>query len=74
MADEQEKGFDFDIPVVTSRREFFEQESVVSEPPDEQLDTALEPDQVAEELRSMRESAAERTAAAAEDGGETPQS
>ncbi|HEX2179415.1 MAG TPA: hypothetical protein VHL54_07845 [Actinomycetota bacterium] len=66
MADpDDEKGFDFDIPVVASRREFFEQEALVSGPP-ESVDTDLEPDQVAENLKSMREAARLRTESAAE--------
>lgn len=66
MADpEDEKGFDFDIPVVASRREFFEQEAVVSGPPDE-LESDLEPDEVAESLKSMREAAGRRTESALE--------
>lgn len=66
MADpDDDKGFDFDIPVVASRREFFEQEALVSDPP-ETLETDLEPDEVAENLRSMREAAGRRTGSAAE--------
>ncbi len=33
MGTEDEKGFKFDIPIVADRREFFEQEAVVSGPP-----------------------------------------
>lgn len=62
MGTEEEKGFDFDIPVVADRREFFEQEAVLSDPPGE-LKSDLEPDEVAESLKAMRESAAKRTAA-----------
>lgn len=62
MGTEEEKGFDFNIPVVADRREFFEQEAVVSDPPGE-LTNDLEPDEVAESLKAMRESAARRTAA-----------
>ena len=62
MGTEEEKGFDFDIPVVADRREFFEQEAVLSDPPGE-LVNDLEPDEVAESLKAMRESAAKRTAA-----------
>lgn len=62
MGTEEEKGFDFDIPVVADRREFFEQEAVLSDPPGE-LAADLEPDEVAENLKAMRESAARRTAA-----------
>lgn len=62
MGTEEEKGFDFDIPVVADRREFFEQEAVLSDPPGE-LKSDLEPDEVAESLKAMRESAVKRTAA-----------
>lgn len=68
MGEEQDEGFDFDIPVVTSRREFFEQEAAVAGPPDD-IDADIEPDEVAENLRRMREAAAERTAGK-EDGSE----
>jgi hypothetical protein len=68
--EEQDKGFDFDIPVVTSRREFFEQEAAVAGP-SEDIDTDIEPDEVADNLRRMREAAAERTAAM-EEGAEGP--
>lgn len=61
MGAEEEKGFDFNIPVVADRREFFEQEAVLSDPPEE-LAGDLEPEEVAESLRAMRESAARRTA------------
>ena len=61
MGKDDQKAFDFDIPVVTSRREFFEQEAVVAEHPDE-LAADLEPDEVVDSLKSMREAATERTA------------
>jgi hypothetical protein len=67
MGAEDDKGFDFDIPVVADRREFFEQEALVSGPPD-QLSADLEPDDVAENLKAMRESAARRTATARPEG------
>ncbi|HEX2149542.1 MAG TPA: hypothetical protein VHI31_05130 [Actinomycetota bacterium] len=63
MGTEDDKGFDFDIPVVADRREFFEQEAVVAEPPG-QLDSDLEPDDVAANLKAMRESASQRTGSA----------
>ncbi|HEU4866958.1 MAG TPA: hypothetical protein VFV09_04430 [Actinomycetota bacterium] len=62
MGTQEEKGFDFNIPVVADRREFFEQEAVLSDPPGE-LANDLEPEEVAESLKAMRESAAKRTAA-----------
>jgi hypothetical protein len=62
MGTEEEKGFDFNIPVVADRREFFEQEAVLSDPPGE-LENDLEPDEVAESLKAMRESAARRNSA-----------
>ena len=62
MDTQEEKGFDFNIPVVADRREFFEQEAVLSDPPGE-LANDLEPEEVAESLKAMRESAAKRTAA-----------
>ncbi|MEX0790154.1 MAG: hypothetical protein WD178_05195 [Actinomycetota bacterium] len=69
MGTEDDKGFDFDIPVVADRREFFEQEALVSGPPDE-LSTDLAPDDVTESLKAMRESASIRTGSAqqSEDG------
>lgn len=70
MADEQDKDFNLDIPVVASRREFFEQEAVVAEPAEE-LPSDLEPDGVAESLKQMRESATERTNAALEADSDT---
>jgi len=60
---EDDKGFDLEVPVVASRREFFEQEAIVAGP-SEELSSDLEPDEVAERLKNMREAAAERTAAA----------
>lgn len=60
MGAEDEKGFDFDVPVVADRREFFEQEALVSGPPVE-LPADLEPEEVAEALKAMRESASRRT-------------
>jgi len=60
---EDEQGFDLEVPVVASRREFFEQEAMVAGP-SEELSSDLEPDEVAERLKNMREAAAERTAAA----------
>lgn len=60
---DDDKAFDFEVPVVASRREFFEQESMVAGP-SEELSSDLEPDEVAESLKNMREAAAERTAAA----------
>ncbi|HYN98275.1 MAG TPA: hypothetical protein VEU28_01220 [Actinomycetota bacterium] len=63
MGTEDDKGFDFDIPVVADRREFFEQEAMVAEPP-AALDSDLEPGDVAANLRAMRESASQRTASA----------
>lgn len=63
MGAEDDKGFDFDIPVVADRREFFEQEALVSGPPDK-LPTDLEPEEVAESLKAMRESASRRTGSA----------
>ena len=62
---DEDKGFDFDIPVVASRRDFFEQEALVSGPP-EPLESDLAPDEVADSLRSMREAASRRTESAAE--------
>jgi hypothetical protein len=61
---QDDRGFDFDIPVVASRREFFEQEALVSGPA-EPLDADLGPDEVADNLRSMREAASRRTGSAA---------
>lgn len=58
--EERDGGFDLDIPVVASRRAFFEQESVVADPV-EKLESDLTPDQIAEKLRTMRETAADRT-------------
>lgn len=69
MGEDQEKGFDFDVPVVASRSEFFEQESMVSGP-GEELAADLESDEVAEALRLMRETAAKRTSGAADAGPE----
>ena len=69
MGEDQEKGFDFDVPVVASRREFFEQESMVAGP-GEELAADLESEEFAEALKSMRETAARRTSAAAEAGPE----
>ncbi|CAN5824916.1 hypothetical protein BH23ACT12_BH23ACT12_00810 [soil metagenome] len=63
MGTEDDKGFDFDIPVVADRREFFEQEALVSGPPGD-LSADLAPDDVAESLKAMRESASKRTASA----------
>jgi len=60
---EDDKGFDLEVPVVASRREFFEQEAMVAGP-SEELSSDLEPDEVAERLKNMREAAAERTATA----------
>lgn len=68
---DDDKNFDFDIPVVASRREFFEQEALVSGPP-ESLETDLEPDEVAESLKSMREAASRRTGSAAEEKDGSP--
>ena len=62
MGTEEEKGFDLNIPVVADRRQFFEQEAGVSDPPGE-LTSDLDPDEVADKLKAMRESAARRTAA-----------
>lgn len=63
MGTEDEKGFNFDIPIVADRREFFEEEAVVSGPPDV-LTNDLEPDDVARSLKEMRESAGRRTGSA----------
>jgi hypothetical protein len=71
MNTDDEKGIKFDIPVVTDRREFFDQEVVVAGAP-EDLPSDLEPDEVAESLKAMRESAAKRTAAATEGPAEEP--
>jgi hypothetical protein len=71
MGTDEEKGFEFDIPVVADRREFFEQEAVVADAPEE-LASDLQPDEVADSLRAMRESATRRTAAAEEESSEEP--
>lgn len=65
------RDFDFEIPVVASRREFFEQEAVVSGP-GEDLESELVSEEVVESLKSMREEAGRRAAAREEQpaGGE----
>lgn len=69
MGAEDDEGFDFDIPVVADRREFFEQEALVSGPP-AKLPTDLKPEDVAEVLKAMRESASRRTGSAQQPEGE----
>jgi hypothetical protein len=71
MGTDDEKGFKFDIPVVADRHEFFEQEAVVADAPEE-LASDLQPEEVADSLKAMRESATRRTAAVEEQSSEEP--
>ena len=63
MGTEDEKGFNFDIPIVADRREFFEEEALVAGPP-AAIKSDLEPEDVARSLKQMRESAGRRTVSA----------
>jgi hypothetical protein len=58
--DRQKKDFDFEVPVVASRREFFEQEAIFIDEPDE-AEPYTEPEDPVEDLKKMREEAAKRT-------------
>lgn len=60
MSEDDKSGFNLDIPVVADRRTFFETEAVVSGPPDD-LETDVDPDELEESLRAMREAATRRT-------------
>jgi hypothetical protein len=57
----QKKDYDFEVPVVASRRELFEQEAIFIDEPDEPGPGYAEPDDPVEELKKMREEAAKRT-------------
>jgi hypothetical protein len=59
--DLQKKDFDFEVPVVSSRREFFDQEAIFIDDPDEAEPSYAEPEDPVEDLKKMREQAAKRT-------------
>lgn len=54
------KDYDFEVPVVASRREFFDQEAILIDEPDAAPDYP-EPDDPVEDLKKMREEASKRT-------------
>ena len=59
--DSERKDYDFEIPVVASRREFFEQEAIFIDEPDGAEPNYPEPEDPVEDLKKMREEAATRT-------------
>lgn len=60
-SDEPEtKDYDFEVPVVASRREFFDQEAIFIDEPNDAADFPA-PENPVEDLKRMREEAAKRT-------------
>jgi len=57
----EKKDYDFDVPVVASRREFFDQEAIFIDEPDGAEPNYPLPEDPVEDLKKMREEAAKRT-------------
>lgn len=57
----EKKNYDFEVPVVASRREFFDQEAIFIDEPDGAEPDVPELQDPVEDLKKMREEAAKRT-------------
>ena len=57
----EKKDYDFEVPVVASRREFFDQEAIFIDEPEGAVPNVPELQDPVEDLKKMREEAAKRT-------------